>query len=185
MKGSRNATAVQALNSFPAPVYRRTVLEQIFQNAKVYFLEPLLAIEYAHTLMLARQKIIPEQSAAICLRGLEQFDVEQVRREPYDPTVEDLYFYIEKKLIEICGPEHAGRIPTARSRNDVDMTMYRMVLRSRTLSVLRSLLALREVMVRLAWESPGLADHRVHPSTTCATYDSGPLPDGLCGMDGA
>jgi argininosuccinate lyase len=42
-------------------------------------------------------------------------------------------------------------MPTARSRNDVDMTMYRMVLRSRTLSVLRSLLALREVMVPLAW----------------------------------
>jgi argininosuccinate lyase len=151
MKGSKNAT-VQALGSFPAPVYRRTVLERIFQNAKVYFLEPLLAIEYAHTLMLARQKIIPEQSAAICLRGLEQFDLEQIRREPYDPKVEDLYFYIEKKLIESCGPEHAGRIPTARSRNDVDMTMYRMVLRSRTLSVLRSLLGLREVMVQLAWD---------------------------------
>jgi argininosuccinate lyase len=152
MKGSKNATTVQGSSSFPAPVYRRTVLEQIFQNAKVYFLEPLLAIEYAHTLMLARQKIIPEQSAAICLRGLEQFDLEQIRREPYDPKVEDLYFYIEKKLIESCGPEHAGRIPTARSRNDVDMTMYRMVLRSRTLSVLRSLLGLREVMVQLAWD---------------------------------
>src|ERR1700722_4481532 len=95
MKGSKNAT-VQTLGSFPAPVYRRTVLEQIFQNAKVYFLEPLLAIEYAHTLMLARQKIIPEQSAAICLRGLEQFDLEQIRGEAYDPKVEDLYFYIEK-----------------------------------------------------------------------------------------
>src|ERR1700733_1172400 len=154
MSGLKKATTVQSLGTFPAPVYRRTVLEQIFQNAKVYFLEPLLAIEYAHTLMLARQKIIPEQSAAICLRGLEQFDLEQIRRQPYDPKVEDLYFYIEKKLIEICGPEHAGRIPTARSRNDVDMTMYRMVLRSRTLAVLRSLLALREVMVRLA------CDHR-------------------------
>src|SRR6202522_4120609 len=148
MSGSKKATT----GSFPAPVYRRTVLEQILQNAKVYFLEPLLAIEYAHTLMLARQKIIPEQSAAICLRGLKRFDLEQIRREPYDPDVEDLYFYIEKKLIELCGAEHAGGIQTARSRNDVDMTMYRMVLRSRTLSVLRSLLALREVMVRLAWD---------------------------------
>jgi argininosuccinate lyase len=152
MSGLKKATTVQGLGTFPAPVYRRTVLEQIFQNAKVYFLEPLLAIEYAHTLMLARQKIIPEQSAAICLRGLERFDLEQIRRAPYDPKVEDLYFYIEKELIEICGPDHAGRIPTARSRNDVDMTMYRMVLRSRALSVLRSLLALREVMVGLAWD---------------------------------
>jgi argininosuccinate lyase len=155
MSGMKKATTVRGLDIFPAPVYRRTVLEEIFRNAKVYFLEPLLAIEYAHTLMLARQKIIPEDSAAICLRGLERFDVEQIRREPYDPNVEDLYFYIENKLIELCGPEHAGRIRTARSRNDVDMAMYRMVLRSRSLTLLRSLLALREVMVRLAW------DHRV------------------------
>jgi argininosuccinate lyase len=152
MSGIKKATTVRGLDTFPAPVYRRTVLEEIFRNAQVYFLEPLLAIEYTHTLMLAKQKIIPQKSAAICLRGLEQFDVEQIRRAPYDPEVEDLYFYIEKKLIEHCGAEHAGRIPTARSRNDVDMTMYRMVLRSRTLTMLRSLLALREVMVRLAGE---------------------------------
>jgi argininosuccinate lyase len=145
-------TTVRGSDTFPAPVYRRTVLEEIFRNAKVYFLEPLLAIEYAHTLMLARQTIIPEESAAICLRGLERLDVEQIRREPYDPDVEDLYFYIETQLIKLCGAEHAGRIRTARSRNDVDMTMYRMVLRARCLTVFRSLLALREVMVRLAWD---------------------------------
>jgi argininosuccinate lyase len=152
MSDVKKAATVGGPDIFPAPVYRRTVLEQTFENAKVYFLEPLLAIEYAHTLMLAKQKIIPEASAALCLRGLQQFDVEQIRHEPYDPDVEDLYFYIEKKLIELCGSEHAGRICTARSRNDVDMTMYRMVLRSRTLTVLRSLLVLREVMVRLAWD---------------------------------
>jgi argininosuccinate lyase len=152
MSDVKKATAVGGLDTFPAPVYRRTVLEQIFENAKIYFLKPLLAIECAHTLMLAKEKIIPEASAARCLRGLQQLDVEQIRYEPYDPDVEDLYFYIEKKLIELCGSEHAGRIRTARSRNDVDMTMYRMVLRSRTLAVLRSLLALREVMVRLAWD---------------------------------
>src|ERR1700728_926609 len=152
MSDVKKATAVGGLDTFPAPVYRRTVLEQIFENAKIYFLKPLLAIECAHTLMLAKEKIIPEASAARCLRGLQQLDVEQIRYEPYEPDVEDLYFYIEKKLIELCGSEHAGRIRTARSRNDVDMTMYRMVLRSRTLTLLRSLLALREVVVRLAWD---------------------------------
>jgi argininosuccinate lyase len=152
MNGVKKATTDRGSDIFPDPVYRRTVLEEIFKKAQVYFLDPLLEIECAHALMLARQKIIPEESAAICLRGLEQFDVEQMRREPYDPDVEDLYFYIEKKLIEVCGAEHAGRIRTARSRNDVDMTMYRMVLRSRTLGMFRSLVRLREVMVRLAWD---------------------------------
>ena len=152
MSSGKKETTVQGLDTFPAPVYRRTVLEEIFQNAKVYFLEPLLAIECAHTLMLARQKIIPKECAAICLRGLEQFDVEQIRREPYDPRRRRPLLPHREEAdralwARACRPDADGR-----SRNDVDMTMYRMVLRSRTLSVLRSLLALREVIVRLAWD---------------------------------
>jgi argininosuccinate lyase len=145
------AASEAGLDVFPAPVYRRTVLEEIFRNAQLYFLEPLLEIEYAHTLMLARQKIISQASAAICLRGLKQLDIEQIRGAAYDPAVEDLYFYIEKKLDGFCGAEEAGRIPTARSRNDVAVTMYRIVLRSKILEVLRSSLALRTVLVELAW----------------------------------
>ena len=135
---------------FPAPVYRRTVLEDIFANAQLYFLEPLLEIEYAHTLMLAQQGIIPARSAAICLRGLDQLSIAEIRGAPYDPAVEDLYFYLEKKLTELCGAEHCGYMPTARSRNDVDMTMYRMVLRSHCLLVSRSLLAFRSLLLGLA-----------------------------------
>jgi argininosuccinate lyase len=144
------APAESYTGGFPAPIYRRTVLEVIFRDAQQYFLDPLLAIEHAHTLMLAKQKIIPDESAAAALRALEQLDVEEIRRVPYDPEVEDLYFYIEKKLIDLCGPEDAGRITTARSRNDFDLTMYRMVLRGHLLAVSRSLLVLRGVLVKLA-----------------------------------
>jgi argininosuccinate lyase len=141
----------QSIDTFPAPVYRRTVLEELFRNAKLYFLEPLMAIQGAHTLMLAVQKIIPEASAAICLRGLRSLDLEAIRAAAYDPTVEDLYFYLEKKLVALCGAEHAGCMPVARSRNDVDMAMYRMVLRARTLAVIESFTGLRAVLVDLAW----------------------------------
>ena len=51
--------------AFPAPVYRDTVLAPIFADAKKYFLAPLIEIEYAHTLMLARQRIMPEAEAAM------------------------------------------------------------------------------------------------------------------------
>jgi argininosuccinate lyase len=147
----RTGTAGAAADVFPSPVYRRTVLEKIFRDAKRYFLEPLLAVQFAHTLMLAKQKIIPADGAARCLRALEKLNIEEIRRAPYDPGVEDLYFFIEKKLTDLCGAENAGLMPTARSRNDVDMTMYRMVLRSHVLAVSRSLLALRQVLVNLAW----------------------------------
>ena len=158
MKTKHEATAApgaapgQSTETFPAPVYRRTVLEELFRNAQVYFLKPMLAIQRAHTLMLAAQNIIPAASAAICLRGLRRLDVEAIRTAPYDPGVEDLYFYMEKELEALCGAEHAGCMPTARSRNDIDMTMYRMVLRSRTLAVIESFVGLREVLVGLAWD---------------------------------
>ena len=44
----------------------------------------------------------------------------------YDGSYEDLFFYVEQLIVEGCG-EDVGRPPAHRpSRNDIDMTMYRM-----------------------------------------------------------
>jgi len=137
---------------FPAPVYRDTVLAPVFADAKRYFLKPLLEIEYAHTLMLARQGIMPEAEAAACLRALDGLDREEIRAARYDGTFEDLFFYIEKQLAAVCGEEIAGKMHTARSRNDIDLTMYRMVLRGRLMQIFEALLKLRSLLVELAWE---------------------------------
>lgn len=142
----------QTRRPFPAPVYRETVLEPVFREAKRYFLGPLLEIEYAHTLMLARQGIMPAGEAAMCLRALDGLDREEIRNAEYDGRFEDLFFYVEKKLAAACGSEIAGKMHTARSRNDIDLTMYRMVLRELLLRVGASLVALRECLVDLAWE---------------------------------
>src|SRR5215469_886489 len=83
--------------AFPAPVYRDTVLAPVFADAKRYFLEPLLEIEYAHTLMLARQGIMTEAEAATCIRALDSLTPEEIRAAEYDGTFEDLFFYLEKK----------------------------------------------------------------------------------------
>jgi argininosuccinate lyase len=127
-------------------------LEQIFADAKRYFLAPLLEIEAAHTLMLARQGIMPAAEAALCLRALEALDLDAIRNTPYDGTFEDLFFLVERQLAAACGPEVAGKMHTARSRNDIDLTMYRMVLRGRLASTLGSLLRVRERLVSLAWQ---------------------------------
>ncbi len=145
-------TTSKSTTKFPAPVYRDTVLAPVFVDAKRYFLGPLLEIEYAHTLMLARQGIMPAGEAAQCLRALDALDRGEIERAEYDGTFEDLFFYIEKKLAAACGEEVAGKMHTARSRNDIDLTMYRMVLRGRLLGMLTSLLALRRLLIDLAWE---------------------------------
>ena len=138
-------------SAFPARVYRDTVLAQIFSDAKKYFLGPLLEIEYAHTLMLARQGLMPAQEAAQCFQALRALDLQAVRDTPYDGSFEDLFFLIEHTVAEACGPEIAGKMHTARSRNDIDLTMYRMVLRGYLLDLLTAQLALATLLAGLAW----------------------------------
>jgi argininosuccinate lyase len=137
---------------FPAPIYRDTVLAPIFADAKRYFLEPLLEIEYAHTLMLARQEIMPKSEAATCLRALDQLNLSEIKAAHYDGTFEDLFFYLEKRLAAACGEEITGKMHTARSRNDIDMTMYRMVLRERLLDFFKAQLHLHGLLLDLAWK---------------------------------
>jgi argininosuccinate lyase len=139
-------------STFPAPIYRDTVLLQIFEDAKRYFLEPLLDIQYAHTLMLTRQGILSAEEAAQCLHALDTLDLDAIRTATYDGSFEDLFFLMEKKLAATCGASLAGKMHTARSRNDIDLTMYRMVLRGRLSEVIGELLDLRRQLVDLAWE---------------------------------
>ncbi len=136
---------------FPAPIYRDTVLERVFTDAKRYFLGPLLEIDYAHTLMLARTGIVPTQEAARCLKALDEMDRQTLRDASFDGSFEDLFFLIEAKLAASCGAGTAGKMHTARSRNDIDLTMYRVVLRGLLLEMFAALLALRECLVDLAW----------------------------------
>ena len=69
------------------------------------------------------------------LDGISQTDVRKVR---YDGTCEDLFFYVERLIETACGPDVAGRLHTARSRNDIDMTMYRMRQRVRLLELVEA-----------------------------------------------
>jgi argininosuccinate lyase len=151
--GPASSLTLQSKHSeFPAPIYRNTVLARVFEDAKRFFIEPLIGIQYAHTLMLAKQGIMSEHEAAQCLRALQALNLDEVRNAPYDGTFEDLFFLIEKKLAAICGHSLAGKMHTARSRNDIDLTIYRMVLRERLIDAVTSLIELRERLVDLAWK---------------------------------
>src|ERR1700746_2969206 len=127
-------------SAFPAPIYRETVLERVFSDAKRYFLDPMLEIEYAHTLMLARQNIMPSNEAAMCIRALDALDLTEIRDARYDDSFEDIFFLIKNILSSACGAEIAGKMHTARSRNDIDLTMYRMLLRDRIREIVAALL---------------------------------------------
>ena len=82
-------------DQFPAPVYAETVLSHNFRDAQRLFLEALLEIHSAHTRMLARQGIIPRESAEICLSALDALDRGELRSATFTGEFEDLFFHIE------------------------------------------------------------------------------------------
>src|SRR5688572_2202371 len=132
------------------PEYVSQVLNENFEDAKTFFLGPLMAIHYAHAVMLADRGIISAGDAHALRDALDRVSLADIRRTPYDGSCEDLFFYVDRLLTGACGQEIAGRLHTARSRNDVDMTMYRMHLREHLLTVLEAALELRAALCDMA-----------------------------------
>src|SRR5437879_3610052 len=105
-----------------APEYVTYVLNENFEDAKELFLAPLMAIHYAHLTMLAAQGIVSRDDAHALRTALDAVSQPDVSRIAYDGTYEDLFFYVERLILAACGEEVGGRLHTARSRNDIDMT---------------------------------------------------------------
>ncbi len=132
------------------PQYIDHVLSENFEDAKALFLSPLLSINYAHLVMLADTAIVSPDEAHALREALDAISVTDVRATPYHDTCEDLFFHIERLIERHCGEDTAGRLHTARSRNDIDMTMYRLRQREYILTVLDSSLKLRGGLIELA-----------------------------------
>jgi len=133
-----------------APEYVTYVLNENFEDAKELFLSPLMAIHYAHLVMLAAQGIVQPDDARAIRNALDSVSQDDVRRAKYDGTCEDLFFFVERLIVDACGDEVAGRLHTARSRNDIDMTMYRMRQREFILGTIAATFELRRTLLDLA-----------------------------------
>lgn len=83
----------------------------------------------AHAAMLARQGIIAEADAAAISAGLAQVADEIERGQfTFSRALEDIHMNVEARLKELVG-EPAGRLHTARSRNDQVATDFRLWVR--------------------------------------------------------
>jgi argininosuccinate lyase len=133
-----------------APEYVTNVLNDNFEDAKELLLAPLIAIHYAHLVMLRERDIIGAADARALADALDAISLDNVRRAPYDGSCEDLFFYVERLIRESCDEDVAGRLHTARSRNDIDMTMYRMRQREFVAVLATCALDLRESLLDLA-----------------------------------
>ncbi len=87
-------------------------------DADAHLVDYDILASIAHARMLGRQGIIPKQDAAKIIRGLEEILGEWESGEfTLRPELEDVHMNVETRLAAKIGPV-AGRLHTARSRND-------------------------------------------------------------------
>jgi argininosuccinate lyase len=133
-----------------APEYVANVLNENFEDAKTLLLSPLVAIHYAHLVMLADRGIVSAEDAHALRKALDSISQDEVRGSKYDGSCEDLFFYLDRLIVLACGEDVAGRLHTARSRNDIDMTMYRMRQRELILGLSAASFLLRRSLLDIA-----------------------------------
>jgi argininosuccinate lyase len=103
-------------------------------NASIDFDRRLYAEDIAgskaHAAMLVRQGILSSEDGDAIARGLEAVLHEIESGDfPFSAAHEDIHMNVEARLAELIGPV-AGRLHTARSRNDQVATDFRMWVRS-------------------------------------------------------
>ena len=102
----------------------------------------------AHATMLRDCAIIPAEDAAAILDGLERIAAEWEPTDgpPLDCTAEDIHMAVEARLAELIGPA-AGRLHTARSRNDQVATDFRLWVRQACSDAVSSVADLEHALV--------------------------------------
>ena len=125
-------------------------------NASIAFDKRLwredIAASKAHAAMLRDQKIIGREDAAAILKGLDQIAAEFERDGvPERVELEDIHMTVEHRLTELIGPA-AGRLHTARSRNDQVATDFKLWTRGACLDAYHAILGLQVALVQRAEE---------------------------------
>ncbi|MFD1881331.1 argininosuccinate lyase [Paracoccus pacificus] len=138
-------------DQFPDPTYARTVLAPLFEGAKRFHAGAFEAIDRAHLAMLAETGILPAADAARIAAALDQIAAgRDLDAMIYTGEVEDYFFYVERELKRRLGPDLGGRLHTARSRNDIDHTIFKMALRARIDALLDQMRALAGALLATA-----------------------------------
>ena len=107
----------------------------------------------AHARMLAAQGIIPAADAEEILAGLLQIREEIAQGKfQMDERLEDVHMNVETRLTQIVGAA-AGRLHTARSRNDQVVTDLRLWLKEAIAETIASLHDIQIALVELASEN--------------------------------
>ena len=115
-----------------------------------------IAGSVAHARMLARQGIIADDEATRLVEGLKRIREEiEANTFPWREELEDVHMNIERRLYETVG-DVAGKLHTARSRNDQVATDVRLFVKEVIDEALQAIHDLRAAFVQQASENLGV-----------------------------
>ncbi len=162
-------------HTFPHPAYAKTVLAPNFEQTKNYLVPAMLNATRAHLVMLVRQNILDRATGKSLIEGLCALEAEGVRDVMYDGKYEDLFFFMEHRLGELTSEDAVGNMQVARSRNDLDGTMCRWVVREKIFALLQGIHTLRARVLAMMREHtdtlmPGYTHTQPAQPTTLAHY---------------
>ena len=111
-----------------------------------------IAASRIHVAMLAANGIVSQADADAIEEGLDRIEDEYaLHGVPEDESLEDIHMHVEHRLAELIGPA-AGRLHTARSRNDQVATDFRLWVREAMDAADAGLAALQRALVTRAAE---------------------------------
>jgi argininosuccinate lyase len=128
----------------------------------------------AHAIMLCRQGIISDDDLKVILKGLREVEGLFLRGEfVLDGSREDVHSNVEGFLIDRYGVESAGKLHTARSRNDQIALDMRLYMRQQVFDFIQELDGLIGAFLEKAQENldtvmPGFTHHQHAMITTFA-----------------
>jgi argininosuccinate lyase len=130
------------------------IMEEI--NASIAFDRRLFSQDIkaskAHAKMLGERSIIAQKDAADIIRGLDRVQSEiEAGSFSFSRALEDIHMNIESRLKELIG-DPAGRLHTARSRNDQVAVDFRLFVRDGIDALDHALLGLQRALATKALE---------------------------------
>jgi len=133
--------------AFPGKTYVEELLMPVFNDQRDFLFHVMFDIHRAHVIMLEEQNIIKADEAREMLKGINKVAKTDISQISYQPQFEDLFFMMEAKIGEEIGTELAGKIHIGRSRNDMGVAMYRLVLREHLLQLLQNSYRLSDALL--------------------------------------
>lgn len=122
-----------------------TFTESISYDKRLY-LEDIEG-SIAHASMLKKQKILTEKEADSIIKGLKEIKLEIEKGQfAFKAEYEDIHMAIEARLREKIG-DIAGKLHTARSRNDQVALDIRLYIRKKIIEIYRALEELQRVFI--------------------------------------